>query len=94
MYILSEPNTPEFAALYCAGIAGERKIAVIDPEWTPQVRKEIIRRLPSLSWGAGTALEDGDPDSTFLIGFTAGTTSTPKAFTRTRRPGRPLLTRP
>jgi long-chain acyl-CoA synthetase len=41
--------------------------------------------LPSPTWGAGTALEDGDPDSTFLIGFTAGTTSTPEAFTRSRR---------
>lgn len=85
MYVLSEPNTPEFAALYCAGIAGGRQIAVLDPTWTPQARDEITRRLPSPSWGAGTALEDGDPDSTFLIGFTAGTTSTPKAFTRSRR---------
>jgi long-chain acyl-CoA synthetase len=85
MYILSEPNTAEFAALYCAGIAGERQIAVLDPAWTPQAREDIIRRLPSPTWGAGTALEDGDPDSTFLIGFTAGTTSTPKAFTRSRR---------
>ncbi|XAS74107.1 AMP-binding protein [Micrococcaceae bacterium Sec5.1] len=85
LYILSEPNTAEFAALYCAGIAGERQIAVLDPAWTPQAREEILRRLPSPSWGAGTVLEDGDPDSAFLIGFTAGTTSTPKAFTRSRR---------
>ncbi|MFY9635139.1 MAG: AMP-binding protein [Cellulosimicrobium cellulans] len=84
-YILSEPNTAEFAALYCAGIAGGRQIAVLDPAWTPQAREEIIRKLPAPSRAAGTALEDGDPDSTFLIGFTAGTTSTPKAFTRSRR---------
>ena len=84
-YILSEPNTVEFAALYCAGIARGRQIAVLDPAWTPQAREEITRRLASPSHAAGTALEDGDPDSAFLIGFTAGTTSTPKAFTRSRR---------
>ncbi|MGO4807777.1 hypothetical protein AB4089_21950 [Arthrobacter sp. 2MCAF15] len=85
MYILSEPNTADFAALYCAGIAGGGQIAVLDPAWTPQATEEIMRRLPSPSPGGGTALEDGDPDSNFLIGFTAGTTSTPKAFTRSRR---------
>jgi AMP-binding enzyme len=84
-YILSEANSAEFAALYCAGIAGGRQIAVLDPAWTPQAREEVTRRLPSPSRAAGTALEDGDPDSAFLIGFTAGTTSTPKAFTRSRR---------
>ncbi|MGO4432644.1 class I adenylate-forming enzyme family protein, partial [Paenarthrobacter sp. RAF9] len=31
-----------------------------------------------------TGLEDGDPSSTFLIGLTSGTTSIPKAFTRSR----------
>lgn len=84
-YILSEPNSAEFAALYCAGIAKGRQIAVLDPAWTPQTREEIIRMLPSASRAAGTALEDGDPDSAFLVGFTSGTTSTPKAFTRSRR---------
>jgi long-chain acyl-CoA synthetase len=84
-YVLSEPNSAEFAALYCAGIAKGRQIAVLDPAWTPQTREEITRMLPSPSRAVGTALEDGDPDSAFLIGFTAGTTSTPKAFTRSRR---------
>lgn len=84
-YILSEPNSAEFAALYCAGIAKGRQIAVLDPAWTPQTREEIIRMLPSASRAVGTALEDGDPDLAFLIGFTSGTTSTPKAFARSRR---------
>jgi acyl-CoA synthetase (AMP-forming)/AMP-acid ligase II len=84
-YILSEPNSPEFAALYCAGIAKGRQIAILDPAWTPQVQAEVTRMLPSPSRAAGTALEDGDPDDAFLIGFTAGTTSTAKAFTRSRR---------
>lgn len=84
-YILSEPNAAEFAALYCAGIAGGRRIAVLDPAWTPQATEEITRRLHSQSHPGGTALEDGDADSTFLVGFTAGTTSTPKAFMRSRR---------
>lgn len=84
-YILSEPNSAEFTALYCAGVAKGRQIAVLDPDWTPQAREEIIRRFPAPSLAEGTDLEDGDPDSVFLIGFTAGTTSTPKAFTRSRR---------
>ncbi len=33
----------------------------------------------------GPELADGPPDTTFLIGLTSGTTSVPKAFTRTRR---------
>jgi acyl-CoA synthetase (AMP-forming)/AMP-acid ligase II len=84
-YILSEPNSPEFAALYCAGIAKGRQIAVLDPAWTPQAQAAVTRMLPSSSRAAGTALEDGDPEDPFLIGFTAGTTSIPKAFTRSRR---------
>ena len=83
--ILSKPNSAEFAVLYCAGVARGRQIAVLDPAWTPQVREETICRLPPPSSAQGTALEDGDPNSAFLIGFTAGTTSTPKAFTRSRR---------
>jgi hypothetical protein len=58
---LSEPNTVEFAALYCAGVAGERQTAVLDPAWTSQTREEIMRRLPSPSRAEGIALEDGDP---------------------------------
>jgi len=33
----------------------------------------------------GTELVDGPPDASFLIGLTSGTTSVPKAFTRSRR---------
>src|SRR5687768_5801188 len=84
-HILSEPNSPEFAVLYCAGIARGGRTAVLDPAWTPQAQADVTRMLPSPSRAAGTALEDGDPDDAFLIGFTAGTTSTPKAFTRSRR---------
>ena len=84
-YILSEPNSAEFAALYCAGIAKGRQIAVLDPAWTPRARDDVTQRLPRPRPAVGTALEDGEPDSTFLIGFTSGTTSTPKAFTRSRR---------
>lgn len=35
--------------------------------------------------GLGSDLIDGPADSVFLLGFTSGTTSLPKAFTRTRR---------
>ena len=54
---------------------------------------EIVGRLGGCcSWpcrGGGPAggwqLADGDPASSFLIGLTSGTTSVPKAFTRSRR---------
>ena len=83
--VLSAPNSTQFAASYCAGVAKGRQVAVLDPDWTAQAREEITRRLPPPSRAEGTILEDGEPDSAFLIGFTAGTTSTPKAFTRSRR---------
>ncbi|MDR6438702.1 acyl-CoA synthetase (AMP-forming)/AMP-acid ligase II [Paenarthrobacter nicotinovorans] len=84
-YVLAEPNTAEFAALYCAGIAGSRRVAVVDPAWTAQTLEEIAGKLPGPTCVEDTVLEDGDAESTFLIGFTAGTTGTPKAFTRSRR---------
>ncbi|BCW58600.1 AMP-binding protein [Arthrobacter sp. StoSoilB20] len=43
-----------------------------------------MRKLPASKRANETTLEDGDPESTFLVGFTAGTTAIPKAFTRSR----------
>ncbi|WP_026264795.1 class I adenylate-forming enzyme family protein [Arthrobacter sp. 135MFCol5.1] len=83
--ILCEPNSPEFVARFCAGVASGRQAAVLDPAWTEQSRTAVLQKLPRPSPAGGTALEDGDPDWPFLIGFTSGTTSTPKAFIRSRR---------
>ena len=83
-YILDEPNSVEFAALYCAAVSSGRQVVVLDPVWPPQMRDEILRRLPAPMGAEETRLEDGDPESTFLIGFTSGTTALPKPFTRSR----------
>ena len=40
---------------------------------------------PVAAGGSGLELVDGPPGSAFLIGMTSGTTSVPKAFTRSRR---------
>ncbi|HSN37518.1 MAG TPA: AMP-binding protein [Arthrobacter sp.] len=40
---------------------------------------------PAAAGGSGLELVDGPPGSAFLIGMTSGTTSVPKAFTRSRR---------
>lgn len=92
--VLSEENSLHFAAAFAAGVAGERQCAVLDPSWPQQLQDGIrdrIRALPVGSAGGAAGplsvadLVDGLPDTTFLIGLTSGTTSVPKAFTRSRR---------
>jgi len=98
--VLSEDNSLHFVAAFAAGVAGERQCAVLDPTWPQQLQNGIRDRIRGLSTGsvAGGAgvraakeladrleLVDGPPESTFLIGLTSGTTSVPKAFTRSRR---------
>jgi long-chain acyl-CoA synthetase len=96
--VLAERNSIHFAVAFAAAVAGERQCAVLDPSWPEQLREEIVRRLdPSAEAVTGRAsaaaeapsadglLADGDPESSFLIGLTSGTTSVPKAFTRSRR---------
>ena len=88
--VLSEGNSLHFAVAFAAAIAGERQCAVLDPAWPRQLRDGITDKIreavPSAAaFPAGVELADGPPDSPFLIGLTSGTTSVPKAFTRTRR---------
>lgn len=92
--VLSEENSLHFAAAFAAGVAGERQCAVLDPSWPQQLQEGIRARIRgTVAAGAPTAtdlvdgveLVDGLPDTTFLIGLTSGTTSVPKAFTRSRR---------
>lgn len=86
---LCEANSVDFAVKFAAAVAGQRQCAVLDPTWTPQLQEEILARVEASAVRADTApddaLGDGAPDSTFLIGLTSGTTSVPKAFSRTRR---------
>ncbi|KQN83691.1 class I adenylate-forming enzyme family protein [Arthrobacter sp. Leaf69] len=94
--MLSEENSLHFATAFAAAVAGERQCAVLDPLWPQQlqdgIRDRIRDAVPAASGAstpsepaAGLELADGLPDTTFLIGLTSGTTSVPKAFTRTRR---------
>ncbi|MFE4198794.1 class I adenylate-forming enzyme family protein [Paenarthrobacter sp. NPDC056912] len=84
--VLSEPNSVGFVARYAAAVAGERRCAVLDPQWPLRMTDEVASRIvESAEIAASVDLIDGDPSSTFLIGLTSGTTSVPKAFTRSRR---------
>lgn len=95
--VLAEPNSLDFVVAYTAAVAGERRCAVLDPLWPQAMIDEVVQRIgqagPAAAraaaagreLGDGDELSDGHPDTTFLIGLTSGTTSVPKAFTRSRR---------
>lgn len=83
--VLTEGNSVEFVARFAAAVAGERQCAVLDPSWPEHLRSEVCSCLGAPSPASGTALADGPADSSFLIGMTSGTTSVPKAFTRSRK---------
>ncbi|WP_258805880.1 class I adenylate-forming enzyme family protein [Pseudarthrobacter sp. NS4] len=86
---LCEANSTGFAIKFAAAVAGGRQCAVLDPAWPSQLQEDILHRVEASALPAAVspddALADGAPDSTFLIGLTSGTTSVPKAFTRSRR---------
>lgn len=97
--VLLADNSPAFAMEFAAAVAGERQCAVLDPSWPQQLRDAITERIaatfppdpkggpgagPDPGVGGGDGLVDGPTSSPFLIGLTSGTTSVPKAFTRSR----------
>ncbi|WP_423181441.1 class I adenylate-forming enzyme family protein [Arthrobacter sp. NyZ413] len=91
--ILAEHNSVEFVAAYTAAVAGGRSCAVLDPLWPEAMIDDVSQRINQTAVSGREAgedgrtgdLADGAPSSTFLIGLTSGTTSIPKAFTRSRR---------
>ncbi|MEE2569055.1 AMP-binding protein [Pseudarthrobacter sp. J64] len=92
--LLELPNSVDFAVAFAAGVAGTRECAVLDPTWPDSIRHGVRDRLAEFIRTGQAAdpesplaqeLTDGPPDTPFLIGFTSGTTSIPKAFTRSRR---------
>ncbi|MGF9647080.1 AMP-binding protein [Pseudarthrobacter oxydans] len=86
---LCEANSVRFAVKFAAALAGGRQCAVLDPTWPAPLQEDVVRRIESSAQPAAVSpddvLADGAPESTFLIGLTSGTTSVPKAFTRSRR---------
>lgn len=95
--VLAEPNSTGFVAAFAAAVAGSRRCAVLDATWPEALRAAITQRIGEYSGGLpadvdhaadddpASDLVDGPPDTPFLIGLTSGTTSLPKAFTRSRR---------
>ena len=90
--VLAEPNSLSFVEAFTAAVAGEGRCAVLDPTWPAAMIDGIRQRVRDTAFtdggsgdGEAPALVDGSPGSDFLIGLTSGTTSVPKAFTRTRR---------
>ncbi|MCH6470472.1 class I adenylate-forming enzyme family protein [Sinomonas terrae] len=85
--VLQEPNGVGFAVRWAAGVAADRECAVLDPAW-PAALTERVGDLLHLRWHGRpfepASLEDGDDGASFLVGLTSGTTSVPKAFSRTR----------
>ena len=85
---LCEANSVDFAVKFAAAVAGGRQCAVLDPAWSPALLEDIVRRVEACAdpapVSADDGLADGPADSSFLIGLTSGTTSVPKAFTRSR----------
>jgi acyl-CoA synthetase (AMP-forming)/AMP-acid ligase II len=86
---LCEANSVDFAVKFAAAVAGGRQCAVLDPTWPAPLQEDIVRRVESCAQPAPVSpddeLVDGGPEATFLIGLTSGTTSVPKAFTRSRK---------
>jgi acyl-CoA synthetase (AMP-forming)/AMP-acid ligase II len=86
---LCEANSADFAVKFAAAVAGGRQCGVLDPTWPAPLQEDIVHRVESSAQPAAVApddeLADGPAESTFLIGLTSGTTSVPKAFTRSRR---------
>ncbi|PTT64055.1 class I adenylate-forming enzyme family protein [Arthrobacter sp. HMWF013] len=87
--VLAETNSIDFPVRFAAAVAGGRQCAVLDPAWPTALHEEIVQRLEESAQpfpvSGDDPLADGPPDSTFLIGLTSGTTSVPKAFTRSRK---------
>jgi len=91
--VLCLPNSTEFVIALTAAVSGSRSCAVLDASWPPEQRLAVEQRLRQLPTGppmpegiiaARERLADGPDDTIFLYGFTSGTASTPKAFSRTR----------
>ncbi|MET4591520.1 class I adenylate-forming enzyme family protein [Arthrobacter sp. 754] len=86
--VLAEGNSIDFPVRFAAALAGGRQCAVLYPAWPPALHEEILERLAEsarpVPVSVDDALADGPPETTFLIGLTSGTTSVPKAFTRSR----------
>lgn len=88
--VLAEFNSLDLVVKIVAGIAQQGMIALLDPALPGSTRQDMSANISSIQVpeappeSEARGLVDGPAESLFLLGFTSGTTSTPKAFTRTR----------
>ncbi|WP_181034294.1 class I adenylate-forming enzyme family protein [Arthrobacter sp. GMC3] len=93
--IIDAPAGPDLAVEFCAAIGGHGIAAVLDATWPAELRASIADQAQA--WAAalppsnGSGVADGPPESTFLLGFSSGTSGLPKAFTRSRESWRESL---
>ncbi len=88
--VIDEPNGVQLAVKFVGAVAGHGVAAVVDAAWPPPLKAAITAR--ARAWAdaepappaRGSSLDDGPPASTFLLGFSSGTSGVPKAFTRSR----------
>ncbi|MFQ4148876.1 AMP-binding protein [Arthrobacter sp. LAPM80] len=84
--VIDTPDGADLALALCAAISGEGTAAVLDAGW-PAALKDSVREAAG-AWAA-THIQPaqgraGSEETTFLLGFSSGTSGIPKAFTRSR----------
>ena len=85
-------NDPELLTVVLAGIRAGATVMVLDPAWPAETRNQILdAHAPDLLIADATdipgienAVQQPSANAQFLMGFTSGTTGTPKAFVRTQ----------
>ncbi|MCQ9164676.1 class I adenylate-forming enzyme family protein [Arthrobacter sp. STN4] len=88
--VIDEPNGTRLAARFAGAVAGHGTAAVLDAGWPDALKAATAAR--ARAWAAAQpatsagppGFHDGPPASTFLLGFSSGTSGVPKAFTRSR----------
>lgn len=70
------------ASEFCRGIGGGGVVAVLDPAWPTELKRSVSQK--ALEW-FGQLEPTEELAATFLLGFSSGTSGTPKAFSRSSR---------
>lgn len=81
---LDMTNDADAVIRFLAGVRAGRAVAALDPTWPDGVRQDLIRALgaDTAPSGAVGPLPAENPEDDFYIGFTSGSSGTPKGFRR------------
>lgn len=84
LQLIDTGDGAELALALCAAVSGTGVAAVLDAGWPAELRKTVS--AAAQDWAARTLPDDGvvAENSTFLLGFSSGTSGVPKAFSRSR----------